>query len=104
MSAARKDGLKNKTGKCCPKGYHEVQLFTGDHVHEPGVPLDATGVVPLDPADDLGADYHWYRQDSNGDWSNKHGNTPVGPQVKDPTKDAADWGYKTPCGSMCAKD
>jgi RHS repeat-associated protein len=102
-SAAHKDGLKDKKGKCCPKGYHEVELYSGEHVHEPGVPLDASG-VPVDPNDDIGADYHWYRQDSNGQWSSKHGNTPVGPQVSNPQQDADDWGYHTPCGKMCAKD
>jgi hypothetical protein len=30
--------------------------------------------------------YHWYRQDSNGECSSKHGLTPVGRQVDDPSK------------------
>jgi len=45
-------------------------------------------------------DYHWYRQDSNGGWSSKHGWEPVGPQV-DPDEDAAATGYGVFCANMC---
>jgi len=76
-------------GSCCPEGYHKVLPFIGKNVHEPGGP-------------DLGPDYHWYRQDSNGLWSSKHGQLPVGPQVSDPTKDARSWGYNKSCDAMCA--
>jgi uncharacterized protein RhaS with RHS repeats len=89
-ASAMASGFKdNPGGGCCPNGYHKVLGFTGSHVHEPGGP-------------DMGPDYHWYRQDSNGMWSSKHGQLPVGPQITDPNKDAASWGYDKPCGSMCA--
>lgn len=53
----------------------------------------------------LGPDYHWYRQDSNGSWSSKHGGLPVGSsQVTDPGADAAAWGYTTECSAMCARN
>jgi hypothetical protein len=55
-------------------------------------------------------DYHWYRQDSNGGWSSKHGWQKVGPQV-DPDKDAAAGipglpgsSYPDFCARMCAPD
>ncbi|MFZ1220872.1 MAG: RHS repeat-associated core domain-containing protein, partial [Chthoniobacterales bacterium] len=92
-AAAKRDGLQdaNAAGNC-PKCYHKVRLYAGDHVHQPGSP------------DDLGRDYHWYRQDSNGRWSSKHGLDPVGPQVPDPDTDANSWGYDVECGTMCARD
>jgi RHS repeat-associated protein len=92
-AAAVRDGyLYTDNTSCCPKGYHPVVLVVGDHVHAP------------DSIKDLGQDYHWYRQDSNGAWSSKHGQTPVGPQVTDPFADARSWGYDQPCGRMCASD
>jgi hypothetical protein len=39
-------------------------------VNKPGFYLVALVSAP-------GEDYHWYRQDSNGLWSQKHGNAPV---------------------------
>ena len=57
---------------------------------------------PDHPDDHLGPDYHWYRQDSNGLWSSKHGGTKVGPQVSSPDTDAHSWGYNVFCGTMCA--
>ncbi len=53
-----------------PKGYHKIQAF-------------------YDPSPN--GDYHWYRQDSNGNWSQKHGNENVsnvdasGNPITDPT-------------------
>jgi RHS repeat-associated protein len=90
-ASAMASGFKDDAGGgCCPQGYHKVLPFIGQHPHQPGGP-------------DFGQpDYHWYRQDSNGQWSSKHGQQPVGPQVPDPNKDAAAWGYDTPCGAMCA--
>jgi hypothetical protein len=89
--AAKADyGLKDAAGGPCPCGTNRVLLFIGDHVHRPSVD------------EDLGPDYHWYREDSNGKWSSKHGLTPVGPQISDPNQDAQAWGYVKPCGVMCA--
>lgn len=74
IAAAVRDGLKNDPNNaCCPDGYHKILLFIGSNVHAPAGP-------------NLGPDYHWYRQDSDGMWSSKHGLTPVGPQVSDRTR------------------
>ena len=55
-AAAKRDvyGVKDlgADGKC-PPGYHKIQAF-----------YDPSG----------GGDYHWYRQDADGTWSQKHGN------------------------------
>ena len=70
----------------CPSGYHRVRLYyTPSH--------SSTYPYP---------DYHWYRQDSNGSWSSKHGSTAVGPQVNNPDQDATATGYGVFCGRMCA--
>ncbi len=68
----------------CPCGYHRVRLYYTPNFAGTGYP-----------------DYHWYRQDSNGGWSSKHGFAPVGPQVN-PDEDAAATGYTVYCGKMCA--
>ncbi len=68
----------------CPCNSHKVKLYYTPNFGGSGYP-----------------DYHWYRQDSNGGWSSKHGLTPVGPQV-DPGKDAAASGYSVFCANMCA--
>jgi RHS repeat-associated protein len=75
----------------CPCGTHRVKLYYTPNFGGSGYP-----------------DYHWYRQDSNGKWSSKHGSWPVGPQVgldwllgPQPDQDARSWGYKF-CGTMCA--
>jgi RHS repeat-associated protein len=70
----------------CQCGYHRVKLFYTPNFARSGFP-----------------DYHWYRQDSNGGWSSKHGWAPVGPQI-DPDKDAAATGYPVFCARMCAPD
>jgi RHS repeat-associated protein len=88
---ARKDGLQNGKNGQCPCGYIKVRLYIGTDVHPPEY-----------PSMDLGRDYHWYRQDSNGMWSSKHGGTPVGSQVNYPDSDAHSWGYNVFCGTMCA--
>ena len=95
---AKKDGLKDatiKNGKtCCPKGYHQVRLFVGDHVREPAPPIileEGKKITVPPPKPDQGNDYHWYRLDTNGKWSSKHGPSVVGPQVTDPAKDAKEW-------------
>jgi len=71
----------------CPCGYHRVRLYYGPHFYIDGR--------------DWGPDYHWYRQDSNGGWSSKHGWAPVGPQVN-PDEDAVATGYSNFCARMCA--
>jgi hypothetical protein len=97
--AARADGLRDADiKKVCPAGWHKVMLFTGKNVHDPS-----------NPTVGLGPDYHWYRRDGGGNWSNKHG---VGGCVESLGKvhpnavkaAAARWGYTEFCGYMCAKD
>jgi len=68
----------------CPCNAHKVKLYYTPSYGGSGYP-----------------DYHWYRQDSNGGWSSKHGWAPVGPQV-DPGQDAAASGYGVFCANMCA--
>ena len=41
----------------------------------------------------INSDYHWYRKDTNGNWSHKPGSTIVGPQISDPLEDAKERGY-----------
>lgn len=85
--AARSDGLKNANKGNCPCGYYRVRLYYTPHFQ--GSPFP---------------DYHWYRQDSNGGWSSKHGWEPVGPQlpnINGVNKDANGWGYNVFCGTMC---
>jgi RHS repeat-associated protein len=93
-AAAKRDGLRDAGSDACsscPEGYHKVRLFIGYDFQIEGIP----GKV---------SDYHWYREDSNGLWSWKHGGLPVGSQVSDPAKDAKTWGYNEDCGTMCAKN
>jgi len=79
---AKSDGLIDAgAGGCCSPGYHRVKLYYSSSMH----------------------DYHWYRQDSNGGWSSKHGWLPVGGQV-DPAADAFSTGYDESCGDMCAQN
>jgi RHS repeat-associated protein len=85
--AARADGLKNGKNGECPCGFYKVRLYF--------TPNFAGSSYP---------DYHWYRQDSNGGWSSKHGWEPVGPQLPNTSavdKDALSWGYGVFCGTMC---
>jgi RHS repeat-associated protein len=72
----------------CPCGSHSVRLYY--------TPSYSTR-YPF-------PDYHWYRQDSNGRWSSKHGLTPVGPQIDNPDQDAAATGYGIFCARMCASN
>ena len=85
--AARSDGLKNADNGNCPCGHYRVRLYFTPNFQGSGYP-----------------DYHWYRQDSNGGWSSKHGWEPVGPQLPNANavdKDANGWGYGVFCGTMC---
>jgi hypothetical protein len=43
----------------------------------PNPPTPKPGFYPVALVMDPGVDYHWYRQDSNGQWSHKPGNTAV---------------------------
>jgi RHS repeat-associated protein len=79
-------GQVDPTG-LCPCKYHKVMLYYTASFRGSGYP-----------------DYHWYRQDSNGKWSSKHGLLPVGPQVDSPDQDARSTGYDVLCGTMCAKN
>jgi RHS repeat-associated protein len=90
IAAAKKDGLTNTScNGGCPGGTHKVRL-----VIAPGV------------------DYHWYRQDDNGTWSQKHGLMPCqnvdesGNPITDPGKANRDSGgglnYTVDCGDLCA--
>ena len=90
MAGARADGLKNGPkgyNWSCPCGYHLVKLYWTSNYMGSGQ-----------------SDYHWYRQDSNGGWSSKHGWMPVDRQVPNPDWDAAESGYEITCGTMCAPD
>lgn len=49
-------------------------------------------------------DYHWYRQNADGTWSDKPGDNPVNPRIEDPMVDAKNkkpHPYKTDCGNLC---
>jgi hypothetical protein len=48
-------------------------------------------------------DYHWYRQDDDGSWSGKPGDTPVVPVPpgRTPKEDARRRGYPIECGYLC---
>ena len=86
MALAKKDGVKSSTsGGNCGKGYHRIFLV-------------------IDP----GVDYHWYRQDSNGKWSEKRGwtkarNTDESGNIIDSPRTCDRGSYTQECGVMCAK-
>ena len=86
-AAAVSDGLvKASCDNACPKGSFKVAL-----------------VINPDP---LGNDFHWYRQDSNGNWSHKPGGTDAtnkdnkGNPITDP-RTADRGGYTNFCGCFC---
>ena len=103
VANAINDGMRatwKRGGKqVCPRGWHKVSLF-----------VDTLG-YHYDPNTGVKGDYHWYREDTPGYWSNKPGGTSVtanyadgsGPII-DPFKDAKINHYDTPCGCLCAKD
>ena len=90
-TAARADGLTPvKREETCPKCCYKIALVFSPHPDNPN----------------LGLDYHWYRQNDNGRWSHKRGNTKVtdkdasGKTIYDPEK--ADRGpYTIFCGYFC---
>lgn len=84
---AKADGAKEPDAKGdCPKCHYKVKLV-------------------LQPDNGNGwNDYHWYRQDDDGTWSHKPGQTDVIPGVTDPTQDAKNRGYTTDCGELCVPE
>jgi hypothetical protein len=91
IANAKRDGLIFPMPKGgCPSTSHKVCLYVTD---------DSSGFT----------DYHWYRQDSDGYWSDKPGGTEIqkcyegtGIPVTDPTKDAKESRYPIKCGCFCA--
>ena len=92
-AAAKSDGLVDPDSNgCCPTGYHKVSLFIAPNV-----------------------DYHWYREDSNGNWSHKPGNTDAtnldasGNPITDPSAADRDYSeaggpnYNQDCGVLCSQ-
>jgi hypothetical protein len=93
-NAAKKDGMKSpdRSGNCCT-GYHRVYLV-------------------LSP----GRDYHWYRQDTGGNWSHKPGwgqatnldaSGNVIPTPLTANRDYSASGgpnYSIDCGTLCSPD
>jgi len=62
------------------------------------------------PGDRYHPDYHWYRQDDDGYWSNKPGNTEAtrcypgtNIPITNPDDDANRRGYPKKCGCFCSK-
>ena len=94
VSNALRDGLITpmpRTG--CNKGTHKVCLYVTGEPPAGGNP-----------------DYHWYRQDGDGTWSDKPGNTAIqrcypgsNKPVTNPDLDASQSGYPNKCGCFCAK-
>ena len=46
-------------------------------------------------------DFHLYRQNDDGTWSDKPGTEEVDPKIKDPVKDGKDKDYDKDCGNLC---
>lgn len=67
FEASKNDGAKDLDNGSCPSGYHKAQLFIRPH--------NFIG---------MGGDYHWYRQDANGEWSDKQGVGAIRFRGKDP--------------------
>jgi RHS repeat-associated protein len=82
LEATRRDGATSpKADGSCPAGYHLGRLFIK--------PSNWLGI---------GGDYHWYRQDADGNFSHKQGgNVPrgLGPKPSAPID------YPTQCGDIC---
>lgn len=77
---ARHSRIKPRKGKRCPPGTYTIILF----------------VKSTPPCD-----YHFIRLDDNGQWSEKCGSTPVGPQFGNPYEEAKENGYNTVCQHYC---
>jgi RHS repeat-associated protein len=84
------DPIKYKK-KGCPPKWHKVCLYISD--------------------DGDFSDFHWYRRDSDGSWSNKPGGQNISRcylgtniPITNPDIDAPLRGYEKKCGCLCAKD
>ncbi|WP_410405281.1 RHS element core protein [Escherichia coli] len=81
FEASKNDGAKDLENGSCPSGYHKAQLFIRPH--------NFIG---------MGGDYHWYRQDANGEWSDKQGVGAIRFRGKDPLPPID---YPEKCGTIC---
>lgn len=82
LDAVRRDGgVAPRTDQSCPAGYHGAQLF----------------IRPTSISQGLG-DYHWYRQDADGTWSEKQGSWPAKSLGGLPVPPST---YPTQCGVVC---
>ncbi|HHU8259750.1 TPA: RHS repeat-associated core domain-containing protein, partial [Escherichia coli] len=81
FEASKNDGAKDLDNGSCPSGYHKAQLFIRPH--------NFIG---------MGGDYHWYRQDANGEWSDKQGVGAIRFRGKDPLPPID---YPEKCGTIC---
>ena len=82
LDAVRRDGgVAPRADQSCPAGYHGAQLF----------------IRPTSISQGLG-DYHWYRQDADGTWSDKQGSRPAKQLGGSPLPPST---YPTQCGTVC---
>jgi RHS repeat-associated protein len=91
MAGAKKRGAEEPdpaTGDC-PCGYYKIM----------GVVQDKEGSKMPDGRDYH--DYHWYRQNDDGTWSDKPGGSSVNTGIKDPVADAKKKKYDKNCGILC---
>ncbi|WP_431113398.1 RHS repeat-associated core domain-containing protein [Variovorax paradoxus] len=84
LDAARRDGAVSPQAgnQMCPAGYHGGELFI-----RPPTWTDS-------------GDYHWYRQDADGRWSEKRGMGAVRNLGSSP-RPPAESDYPTRCGNVC---
>lgn len=98
MDGAKKQGAKAPdSSNCCPKGWRKIAGVVQDKSH---------------PAGDN--DYHWYREEPDGTWSHKRGNTAAskvdasGKTITDPQKADRKYpgsdDYDNFCGYLCVLD
>ncbi|WP_390349322.1 RHS repeat-associated core domain-containing protein [Variovorax boronicumulans] len=85
LDAAGRDGaISPREDQSCPAGYHGGQLFIRQDQ-----PLGSMGLT---------GDYHWYRQDYDGSWSEKQGRHPARPLGFSPVPPHD---YPIQCGKIC---
>jgi len=85
LDAAGRDGaISPREDRSCPAGYHGGQLFIRQDQ-----PLGSLGLT---------GDYHWYRQDYDGSWSEKQGRHPARPLGFSPVPPHD---YPIQCGKIC---
>ena len=98
MDGAKKRGAKDPdSAGCCQQGWRKVAAVVQDKSH---------------PTADN--DYHWYRQEADGTWSHKRGNTAAskvdasGNPITDPEKANRKYpgsdDYDKACGYLCVPD